>query len=1528
MKPQKYFYNHQLTPHNPSPSHRLAPSSRFSDMFPARFSLRLLPLALLGMGLLTLPSPSLAQQSITVNSDVSHFVCGNGEASNNGYCAPLDPNLKNPDGNTVTLSDHTADSVWGGYEWVDTKDSAASNNQVTITNSTLGTDPLSLDVLVIGGEATSSNGNKATTNQNKVAVTSSRVYGLVYGGFANSDTGTTTANLNEVTVTGGPVGGSVWGGFAYSTTGTSAANQNNVTVTNITTGLSYAGEVVGGEAFSNDSDAIANQNTVTVTNGTTDDDVYGGFAETHNGNATASNNTVTVKATSAVAGLVIGGNAEGHGNNGDKFAIANENTVNVTESTVTDHVLGGFARSDGGRAYAKNNIVEMSNSTVDNGACSGGQCSIIGGIAETLTGKTEAEGNTVTLTNVTANEAIGGHSDAKGNFTMLTASGNVVTITGGKFEDIEGGMVQIDPTLVGASTGKTVYANSNVVNIYGNAEIDDVRGGRFDNDRTSWTPATLDIFSNNTLNLYSASSILGAVENFEYVNFNYSGNAMISILDTEPTDNEANSSGVVLDTRGNDVTLNAWVTGAGTLTKSGQGALTLSGTSNNWSGGGTYLNGGTLKGLSVGSLPNYTAYYFNGGTLDLNGNNLVMSRLEGTGTIEHAANLTVDQSVDTTYSGGITFVGSELEKKGPGTLTLLNTGVIDLHDGNLILTEGALNLGEGSSVLTTGMVDGGDNTTLSLDKDAQVTAGTINVGNNATLSLYMGNDPSITATTNLTIGTNATLDIIGGIDTGNNTLLIDSSNITGNFANTNLAGVAVGSANTPSLDRFADITVQNTTDGVEITTGGYAWNKASSDAHGTFKVVNSSYDLDFVLGDNINTNGLTFNWDGKTLTKTGDGTLILTAENTYTGVTNIQEGTLQIGNGGTAGSVADDGGVVIDDGATLAFNRSNNLSYGGTITDGSATGGTLSKEGVGTLTLSGANSGFSGTTELNQGKIYVQDRDALGTGQVKMADDTTLGFDTDNLTIGNNIALEGNVGYFDTLGKNAPMLTGDISGNGGLGKIGEGTLTLTGAGAFAGPLDILKGTVELDGPSADLSTDTLTLRGDGATFNYGNANNYAGSFTTLNVYGLGSGIVANNNGANFTNGSLHFNVPVNVQDGNTLLTVTGKAIIEGTTVFMSATSDLVNLDEGEKIELIYADQGIVGDLASNRAVAQQGLFGYNFELLTEANSLYALRAGAAALDTRSKALSEGHLAGIMLLNRGGNMVAGHGLTEVVRVGRLNRQSNRSNFFAAMDAGTGRYKTGSHVDMDSVSLMAGAAVSAGNADFGAFLEYGNGSYDTYNKFANAAKVKGDGKTRYWGLGLLGRANIAESGSGTTYLEGSIRAGKTKNDFRADVVTTNVGKERFNTSAGYVSLHGGAGYRWTLNETSALNLYGQFFHTREGGDSTRLKNSANERVRFAAVTSNRIRLGGRYEWTLANVTPYIGLAYEHEFDGKVKATVDGVRVDRPDMEGSSGILEGGVSIKPTASLPLTIDLGLQGYAGKQRGATGSLRIKYDF
>ncbi len=96
------------------------------------------------------------------------------------------------------------------------------------------------------------------------------------------------------------------------------------------------------------------------------------------------------------------------------------------------------------------------------------------------------------------------------------------------------------------------------------------------------------------------------------------------------------------------------------------------------------------------------------------------------------------------------------------------------------------------------------------------------------------------------------------------------------------------------------------------------------------------------------------------MTKTGSGTQTLTGTNTYTGGTTINFGTLSIGAGGATGSVVGN----IANNAALVFNRSNDITYSGVLSGG----GSVDKQGAGTLTLSGTST-LTGTTTVSAGTL-------------------------------------------------------------------------------------------------------------------------------------------------------------------------------------------------------------------------------------------------------------------------------------------------------------------------------------------------------------------------------------------------------------------------------------------------------------------------------------------------------------------------------------------------------------------------------
>ncbi|WP_368541159.1 autotransporter outer membrane beta-barrel domain-containing protein [Enterobacter soli] len=177
----------------------------------------------------------------------------------------------------------------------------------------------------------------------------------------------------------------------------------------------------------------------------------------------------------------------------------------------------------------------------------------------------------------------------------------------------------------------------------------------------------------------------------------------------------------------------------------------------------------------------------------------------------------------------------------------------------------------------------------------------------------------------------------------------------------------------------------------------------------------------------------------------GTGTTTLTGTNTYTGATNVQQGTLQLGSGGTSGSLASASVVTVEAGATLAFNRSNALAVGNTI--GGA--GNVVQRGSGTTTLSGTNT-YSGGTTVQAGTLNASNASGLGTGAATVNSGANLLLSFSNGTFGNDVA---NAGILNVTGV-SNTLNSDITGA-GINRISAFNTTLGGDNSlFTGKWDI------------------------------------------------------------------------------------------------------------------------------------------------------------------------------------------------------------------------------------------------------------------------------------------------------------------------------------------------------------------------------------------------------------------------------------------------------------------------------------------
>ena len=455
---------------------------------------------------------------------------------------------------------------------------------------------------------------------------------------------------------------------------------------------------------------------------------------------------------------------------------------------------------------------------------------------------------------------------------------------------------------------------------------------------------------------------------------------------------------------------------------------------------------------------------------------------------------------------------------------------------------------------------------------------------------------------------------------------------------------------------------------------------------------------------------------------------------------------------------------------------------------------------------------------------------------------------------------------------------------------------------------------------------------------------------TLNSFGF-SGSVKGMRNFEFYN----FLLPNTLPAGGTLIAITGAPIPNMGNTKIAIGPMLGGgqaLAPGDEVVLLSKTDG-AGDPYAFQNLPKGFSLLYDLQTYYGAGPDNALIAGVrdVRVDPRTKSVAESLIAPLALVNQGGDLIAGEGMRAALSSDFL--PGSRVSAYLAASGGWSRYDSGSHVDVSGASLIAGLAwrpeLPSGKLALGPFFEAGWGSYNTTNSFSNAADVDGDGSTEYYGGGLLGRYD-APCG---VYVEASGRVGGVHNDYDSDDLRDPLTDRRaeYDKTRTYYGAHAGLGYVWNFNDQASLDVYTKYFWTHQEGFSTDV---GEDPYKFDDADSHRLRGGARFSYAVNDrFTPYIGAAYEHEFDGKIKATTyGGYRVDRPDLEGGTGIGELGFTLRPCgagagaaggagagaaggaggacsgAAAGLSFDLGAQGYVGVREGVTGSLRMKWEF
>ena len=713
-------------------------------------------------------------------------------------------------------------------------------------------------------------------------------------------------------------------------------------------------------------------------------------------------------------------------------------------------------------------------------------------------------------------------------------------------------------------------------------------------------------------------------------------------------------------------------------------------------------------------------------------------------------------------------------------------------------------------------------------------------GGSVTENVYGGRSVNGPAQNNSVTMTNGSANWLLGGYSANGNVIGNSVNVSGGESN---SGSATG-----NIVSISGGTVQSNVN------GGFV---ASGSGKATGNIVNISGNADLsgaVVAGGSSPDGDAFT--DNTLNKNSDAAVHL-ARN-FASVNFGYSGTANIGELDSTPTGSALSGVTVNTNA-------NNVSFDGVISGS----GSITKTGAGTLILSGTNT-YSGGTTISAGTLSIGSDTNIGSGTNTIGNKGTLLL-SGNGTYTNDWTLSGAGSAIATDNNNT--LSGVLSGNGGLTKTGAGTLTLSGTNTYTGMTTVRSGTLAL---GSELTSNQLTLYG-GTVFDRG-SHNHSLDNGILSVNGANGQSAMYKGDLSARNATLNFISPVHPTQP--LLRVTGDADVSGsacnvglaggTSLASGSTLTLLDVDPDKTLTANNLQRGN-GIVQIGSTVAHDITTDVALDPTTGRLSAVTAQVSPGRATDQSKALSEGFLGGLALNLQGADLVAGRGMDSAVRASSGTDDAERHGFagFGALSGGSLRYNTGSHLDMNSLSLLTGLAwgidLAPGRLTLGAFFEYGNGSYDTHNSFTNAASVDGDGNAYYLGGGILARMDFVNIGPGRFYAEASGRAGKTHNEYDSSDLRDAAGRKAdYDSSSPYYGLHFGTGYVWNINDAATLDLYGKYFWTRQQGDSVGL--STGEHLSFDDINSSRLRFGGRFAYILnEHVAPYIGAAWEHEFDG---------------------------------------------------------------
>ncbi|EEW6746999.1 fibronectin-binding autotransporter adhesin ShdA [Salmonella enterica] len=631
--------------------------------------------------------------------------------------------------------------------------------------------------------------------------------------------------------------------------------------------------------------------------------------------------TIAESATLALSQGTLDNNVTGEGqivkSGSDELMVTGDNTYSGGTTISGGTLTADHADSLGTGAVANSGVLQVGEGELENTLSGSGSLVKTGTGELTLSGdNTYSGGTTITGGTLTADHAdsLGsGDIDNSGVLKVgegdlentLSGSGSLVktgtgelTLSGGN--DYSGGTTIIGGTLTADhadSLGTGAVANSGVLQV-GEGELENTLSGSGSLVKTGTGELTL-----SGDNSYSGgTTIIG-------------GTLTADHADSLGTGAVANS-GVLQVGEGE---LENTLSGSGSLVKTGTGELTLSG-DNSYSGG-TTIDDGVLIADHADSLG--TGAVANNGVLQV-GEGELKNTLSGTGSLVKIGTGELTLSGDNTYSGGTTIDDGVLiaanvnalsggDVDNSGTLMLDANGAFEL--ANITTHTGATTALAAGSTLGASQLTQEDGSTLSIDLGAAT-------------------DDAVITADSVTLAGTLNVTGIGSVtdswtpEAYTYTLIDSDSAITSDFDDLTIAGMNREDVDFLTIDGKVDET-DNTNYDLTASLSWYAdRDNATTDAHGTFTLSDpdGSFNVAATLTDVDDTLDPGSRWDGKSLTKEGAGTLILSGDNDYSGGTTINEGTL------VAASTTALGTGLVDNNATLVLDVDGEVSAVGGIT--------------------------------------------------------------------------------------------------------------------------------------------------------------------------------------------------------------------------------------------------------------------------------------------------------------------------------------------------------------------------------------------------------------------------------------------------------------------------------------------------------------------------------------------------------------------------------------------------------------------